>query len=37
MNQVMKVYRQAVPAMKFIGKKYNGEEGYSHGGNVCAC
>lgn len=36
MNQVIKVYKQEVPSMKFIGKKYNGEEGYAHWGDFFA-
>lgn len=36
MNQVIKVYKQDVPAMRFIGKKYNGEEGYAHWGDFFA-
>lgn len=30
MNQVIKVYKQQVPAMKFVGKKYVGDDVYSH-------
>lgn len=33
MNKVIKVYRQEVPAMRFIGKKYHGEEGFTHWGD----
>lgn len=36
MNRVIKVYKQEVPAMRFIGKKYHGEEGYSHWGDFFA-
>ena len=32
MNQVIKVYKQQVPAMKFVGKKYVGDDVYSHWG-----
>lgn len=32
MNQVIKVYKQEVPAMKFVGKKYVGDDVYSHWG-----
>lgn len=32
MNQVIKVYKQEVPAMKFVGKKYVGNDVYSHWG-----
>lgn len=33
MNEIIKVYKQKVPAMKFIGKKYVGCEGYNHWGD----
>lgn len=36
MNQVIKVYKQEVPAMKFVGKKYNGEAGYAKWGDFFA-
>lgn len=36
MNKIIRVYKEQVPAMRFIGKKYIGEEGFAHWGDFFA-